>query len=452
MLRPTQSAIIFVQQLGRGLRKLDDKDYLTVIDFIGNYQRNYLIPIALYGDRSLNKDTLRKLLSSGSSPIPGASTINFDRIAKERIFEAINSSNLQTKKDLELDYRLLKLRIGRKPMMMDFLDYESRDPYQYVEYSKSFYNFSISQEETESLNLLSEASKRLLMYFSKDINDGRRGIESFILKSLLHNNSINIGDLITDHNEYFGFEVDSETIVAALNCLNFRFHTERPENKVVPIGEIYDYDIVRRTGDDLQFGSTMKEFLREDTFKEYLDDSVRYSLTVFKKELGRSEYVKGFVRYAKYTRKDVFRLLNWDRNPVAQNVGGYIVSEGEKNCPIFVTYEKADHISETTKYEDEFVSQDVISWMSKSKRTLDSPDVKSIISQRRNGIRLPLFIKKSNDEGKSHYYMGELKIVEDSASLESMPDARGQNVSVVKIRFDLDRPVEEELYKYLTDA
>lgn len=85
MLRPTQSAIIFVQQLGRGLRKLDNKEYLTVIDFIGNYKNNFLVPIALYGDTSYNKDTIRKLLSSGSSFIPGTSTINFDKIAREKI-------------------------------------------------------------------------------------------------------------------------------------------------------------------------------------------------------------------------------------------------------------------------------------------------------------------------------------------------------------------------------
>ncbi|HAW80273.1 MAG TPA: DUF3427 domain-containing protein, partial [Balneola sp.] len=86
MLRPTESAIIFIQQLGRGLRKVDGKNYLTVIDFIGNYENNYLIPIALYGDTSYNKDSLRKLITEGSRMIPGASTINFDKITKERIF------------------------------------------------------------------------------------------------------------------------------------------------------------------------------------------------------------------------------------------------------------------------------------------------------------------------------------------------------------------------------
>ena len=49
MLRQTQSAIVFVQQLGRGLRLADDKDHLVVIDFIGNYATNFLVPIALSG-------------------------------------------------------------------------------------------------------------------------------------------------------------------------------------------------------------------------------------------------------------------------------------------------------------------------------------------------------------------------------------------------------------------
>jgi hypothetical protein len=67
------------------LRKIDGKNYVTVIDFIGNYENNYLIPIALYGDTSYNKDSLRKLITEGSRMIPGSSTINFDEITKENI-------------------------------------------------------------------------------------------------------------------------------------------------------------------------------------------------------------------------------------------------------------------------------------------------------------------------------------------------------------------------------
>ena len=63
MLRQTKSSIIFTQQLGRGLRKASGKDCVVVIDFIGNYANNYLIPIALYGHTG-DRDVARKNLQT----------------------------------------------------------------------------------------------------------------------------------------------------------------------------------------------------------------------------------------------------------------------------------------------------------------------------------------------------------------------------------------------------
>ncbi len=71
MLRPTESPIVFIQQLGRGLRKFEGKDFVVILDFIGNYKNNFLIPIALSGDQSYNKDTVRRYLMSGDRMIPG---------------------------------------------------------------------------------------------------------------------------------------------------------------------------------------------------------------------------------------------------------------------------------------------------------------------------------------------------------------------------------------------
>ena len=73
MLRTTESPIVFIQQLGRGLRKAVDKEYVVILDFIGNYRNNFMIPIALYGDRSYNSDTIRKYMISGNNIIPGFS-------------------------------------------------------------------------------------------------------------------------------------------------------------------------------------------------------------------------------------------------------------------------------------------------------------------------------------------------------------------------------------------
>lgn len=85
MLRPTESLIVFIQQLGRGLRKANGKEYVVILDFIGNYNNNFMIPVALSGDRSYNADTIRKYVISGNNTIPGASTVHFDEIAKDRI-------------------------------------------------------------------------------------------------------------------------------------------------------------------------------------------------------------------------------------------------------------------------------------------------------------------------------------------------------------------------------
>lgn len=62
MLRPTESPIVFIQQLGRGLRKAEGKEFVVILDFIGNYNNNFMIPIALSGDRSYNADTIRNML------------------------------------------------------------------------------------------------------------------------------------------------------------------------------------------------------------------------------------------------------------------------------------------------------------------------------------------------------------------------------------------------------
>lgn len=212
MLRPTQSAIIFVQQLGRGLRKINNKEYLTVIDFIGNYSNNYLVPIALYGDTSYNKDTLRNLISTGSQLMPGSSTINFDRITKEKIFAAIDTANLQMKKDLLNDYKLLKFKLGRVPTLTDFIDHGSRDPFAYVQYAKSYFNFLLSVED-EMEDSINQQQKRLLELFSNEINNSKRIEETILLELLLKDGAVPVNKLKEHISKRYGYVPTDATIL-----------------------------------------------------------------------------------------------------------------------------------------------------------------------------------------------------------------------------------------------
>ena len=140
MLRPTESPIVFIQQLGRGLRKADGKEYVVVLDFIGNYNNNFMIPVALSGDRTYNPDTIRKYVISGNSTIPGASTIHFDEIAKDKIFASIDRIK-GMKSIIRESYITLKNRLGRVPYLLDFYENGEVDPLVIIKEYKTYQAF-----------------------------------------------------------------------------------------------------------------------------------------------------------------------------------------------------------------------------------------------------------------------------------------------------------------------
>jgi len=449
MLRPTESAIIFIQQLGRGLRKVDGKGYLTVIDFIGNYENNYLIPIALYGDTSYNKDSLRKLITDGSRMIPGASTINFDEITKERIFQSIDAANMQLLSDLKKDYNLLKFKLGRTPMMMDFINHGSRDPFLFVDYANSYFNF-ILKVEKETNPELSKQQIKLLELFSKEINNSKRVEESLILKLLIESNELSVHEFKEEVRKNYHYTVSDETIKSCVSNLNFEFVREKKDGKMLSVKEIHNLDLIKIENEKFILSSSLISDLSDGVFKRFLLDSIAYSIYEFNRLFDADKWQNGFVLYRKYSRKDVFRILNVAENPVAQNVGGYLVNPDNEHCPIFVNYHKEEHISESTKYEDEFVNTKEFDWMSKSNRTLKSNDVQSILGYK-GPIRLPLFIKKNNDEGMDFYFMGNVNPQLNQEEQTTIMNDKGKQLSVVKIRFNLADPVLPTIYKYFQE-
>ena len=68
----------------------------------------------------------------------------------------------------------------------------------------------------------------------------------------------------------------------------------------------------------------------------------------------------------------------------------------------------------------------------------------------KSNMRLPLFIKKSNDEGTEFYFMGDITSMDESFEETKMKDDSGKEVSVVKIDFKMNTVVEDGLYVYLT--
>lgn len=227
MLRPTESPIVFIQQLGRGLRKYDGKEYVVILDFIGNYMNNFMIPIALSGDRTYNKDTIRKYVREGSRVIPGESTIHFDEISKKRIFESIDSSKT-TKNLLREKYFALKYKLGRIPNVFDFYEYGEIDPMLFIQYSKSYDQFVKSVDKDFTVSF-SDKEEAILEFISSLVN-GKRIHELLMISSLLNNEKISL-ETYKILLEEKGEKYRESDYVSALNVLGKVFVNAPAEKK-----------------------------------------------------------------------------------------------------------------------------------------------------------------------------------------------------------------------------
>lgn len=439
MLRPTQSAIVFVQQLGRGLRKSDGKEYVVVIDFIGNYASNFLLPVALYGDQSFNKDDLRKLISTGSCSMPGVSTVNFDRITKERIYETINHTNMATKKALVEEYKLLKFKLGRVPQMMDFIIHGGRDPFAFIEYSGSYYQFVRSVDGGE-IGDLSPVEQAHLEFYSKELGSGKRIEELLLIEKLIRGEVVAIPYFIELIREKYGYQTSQATINSVLRCLNGDFFKKQDQDKYAKS------DSVALENNQFKSSKTLSEDLKNPTFKMYLLDLIAYAIEKFNKVYKLEHYEEGFIRYQKYSRKDVCRILNWE-NDESSTMYGYRIKYN--TCPIFVTYHKQQDISESTKYEDCFLNKKQFSWMTRSGVTTESKEAVTIRDHAKLGLRIPLFIKKSDGEGSDFYYMGDVEPI--ALAQTTIKNDKGEDKPIVNIIFDMQHSVPDHLYDYLTE-
>ena len=228
MLRPTESPIVFIQQLGRGLRKAAGKEFVVVLDFIGNYSNNFMIPIALSGDRSYNADTIRKYVISGNNTIPGASTVHFDEIAKDKIFASIDK--IKGMKTIIRDsYVSLKNRLGRVPYLLDFYENGEVDPLVIIREYKTYQAFLESMERENYQGKLTGDEITTLEYLSKTVLSGARPYELEILRRLLQEGIVNFEKFDNDFAVTYGYHVNLDSFDNAVEVLQGKFVSKEEE-------------------------------------------------------------------------------------------------------------------------------------------------------------------------------------------------------------------------------
>lgn len=190
-LRPTQSFTVFIQQLGRGLRQMPEKDYLVALDFVGNFRQSYVAPLALKGYTSAVDYREARRSKAPDRQLPAACYVSVEtevqRIWDTEIKKILPLKQFEVLQDL---YRDLRSSLGQSPAIMDFFANPSaHDPYLFIKATGFGGNWLRVKECMADLTgyeatLLGTPAEQLLQHLEKEMSPVK-SYKMVVLKSLL---------------------------------------------------------------------------------------------------------------------------------------------------------------------------------------------------------------------------------------------------------------------------
>lgn len=387
-LRPTMSSTVFIQQLGRGLRKIKGKDFVTILDFIGNHKKDYIISQAFSENNLTNKDQILTELKNQFSNIPGASYIELDRICQDRIITKIENYNTLSKDSIVNEYLDFKNELGREIDVIDFLDnielfIRLRNKFgSFVKAQKLIermdYHFSIHEEQ-----ILEIIEKNFLLNYPYEV---------IIISLLITNKKVMPEDVFDRFEHLFSIKINKviqkNLILRAMKELseNNLFKFDENENALY----IQNIDI-------------------KGTYKKRLIGLIELFILNFKRKIDINEFNNNIlVKYQDYSRVELQILLN----SVAQKGSwraGYSVSN-EHIC-LFITLNKSLVIKEELKYDNYFHRQDTVQWISQSKTSHESKVGQMYLKHKELNMKVHIFIRKDpvleNGAACPFTYLGE---------------------------------------------
>jgi superfamily II DNA or RNA helicase len=435
MLRPTNSPIVFIQQLGRGLRKHANKSFLTVLDFIGNHNKTFLIALALNGSRYYDKESLKIAIVTGFANIPGCTHIQMDKISQERILEQIDKENFNSMKYLKEEYFEFKnLNQGYIPYyLVDYLKYDGApDPIKFIEREKSYLQFVAKVEKDEKLKnlLLNDHFECALKELSSHL-PLKRIYEFVIIKYLIDHDEISILNAKQEILKLID-DVDENSILHAFECLNQDYYDSgqvesKPKLFVLQNNRLSKTELFQRV-------------IENEEYKQYIVDVVTFGIFRYEKEYKEEYYgVPHFKLYEQYQMMDAAILSNY-RKKHSSFRGSGLLANG-KEYFLFIDLHKEESIKESIKYKDKFLSERYFQWQSVNSTTQLSERGQNIIHNKQRGVNLHLFVRKYGKlDGKTEpfIYIGK----GDSVAYE------GEKPITVKIK--LEHEVPPSLYNEFT--
>ena len=410
-LRPTESQTVFIQQLGRGLRKYPGKDYVTVLDFIGNnYDRAVQIAMALgtlgkttYMEKAYLKEMIRTNFESLDIP---EVKIEIDDLSKEEIINFIDKTNFNSRVFLEKDYKNFKAYInnGAYPTHMDFLNSDvSPDLIRIIKSTfggsknKSYYNF-LKKIEEDTIPMFSEQEVNFINNM-EDLLPLARLDEYLIIEQAIKEKTIDL-KRIEGVNEH----ITDKTLENAYNNL-----------KSLGIVENSDIDLTN---------------LSDGDFKDYLLDTLNYGIVRYNREFG--EYTGLFKLYRNYYKEQASRIML--KNGILQK-GTYYEDD---IAYIFAGIKKGEE--GRLNYKDKFINNKIFQWESIANVSESEKE------HLRNSKKVHLFIRKMESEDTvtlpyTYFGLGTFTNERDSFTEEE-----GKKHSTLLYDIVLDDEVPEDYY------
>lgn len=409
MLRPTNSPIIFIQQLGRGLRKSGSKEFLTVLDFIGNHNKTFLIAIALNGARYYDKDSLKVAVATDFADVPGCTHIQIDEISKDRILEQIDKENFRDLKYLREEYNQFKILCGGKIpyMLLDYVKYDgSPDPVKFIDKEGTYLGFVAKTEKDDELKelLLNDDFEKIL----KELNTSlplKRINEFVILKYLLKNNSISLEIAKNEILKYVN-NMDEDSVRHAFECLDHQYWDCVMIKQKVKLIE-YKEDTLYRS-------DRFEAIINKKEYRKYIEDAINYGIFRYEKEFKEEYYGVPFLKLYEQYKMPGVALLSNHRKKHSSFRGVGLLSSGNEYF-LFVDLHKEEGIDERINYKDKFLSENYFQWQSPNTTKQDSDRGKNIIFNKDRNVNLHLFVRKYKEIDKKaqpYIYIGKGDTVE----------------------------------------
>ncbi|MFW2600135.1 DEAD/DEAH box helicase [Aliarcobacter butzleri] len=383
-LRPTNSPIVFVQQLGRGLRKYKNKEFLTVLDFIGNHKKAYLIALALVGNKMIDKESIKLSIENNFADFKNA-FISMDEISKNRILEQINKENFNQLKYLKEQYFEVKNILGKVPTLVDFLQFEDViNPLKFIDESKSYIEFLAKAEENKKLKelVLNENFIKAIRFMENELPI-KRVYEFVILKYLLNNDFCDENIAFKILNKYLD-KVDKKNIIHSFLYLNGDFLDSAQSSRYLKLIN-YENKIARKTKE-------FEELLENENYKKIFEDSLNFGIYNYEEEFSSIDFGKPFLKlYSKYNMLNIAKLCNFPKIHSSFRGSGFL--KYENDFFLFINLEK-EKFSKSANYHNAFLSKDVFTYQSKPSHSSDKGDGQRLCENKKFGVKLHIFVRK----------------------------------------------------------